>query len=345
MPHIQQVRGTIETRARYSSSSTPRRASGVDDIAGATNPREPATAASRAVLATIHGPWRGAPAAAIANVASLVMIPLTTYTNARLSSPRARNSNTAPTTAEKPMQPNSGVPVSAVMTVPTNAQQVKAASRLTSQLWARIDLAATQSVTLRPGSCWGDNPARTMDARAATPSSARLTAAVIELPACNGAAVSTPASAASATATARPETAAKRTNPTPVKRIASTAVASAGIAVSNTWGSPGTPGTARKPVIAANAAATRLSAIPVIGSRNARVAIAAQSSAVTPAAAAMIAVAMRVTLRPSVFRASIRPPMQVRQTAAAAAVSFRARRVQGRSAESSALDTASAASS
>ena len=104
----------------------------------------------------------------------------------------------------------------------------------------------------------------------------------------SGAAVIALAKAAPAVTSAKHDTAVRATTPRPVIRIATTDVTAAAIAASSTLGAPETPGTAMKPATAANAVAIRLRVSPAMGSRAARCAV---SRAMSPAVAAIQAVA------------------------------------------------------
>jgi hypothetical protein len=75
----------------------------------------------------------------------------------------------------------------------------------------------------------------------------------------SGAAVMTPADAAIATTIAKHDIVVNVTTPQPDKRIANTAITAAAIAASSTLGTPGAPGTARKPAAVANTVAITLS--------------------------------------------------------------------------------------
>src|ERR1700757_150810 len=266
---------------------------------------------------------------------------------------RAYSNSSEPVTAAKAMQLSLGVPVRTVTMAPTAAEHENAATRLVSQLSARIALVARQSGVSRSGvgGSRGDNPASMIDARAATSSRPKETSADTGPMTCSGAAVITPANAAIATTIAKHDTAVNVTTPQPDKRIANTEITAAPIAASSALETPGAPGTARKPAIAANTVAITLSVSPAIESLCARAAKTANSRETKPANAATPAVTKkwRVTLTLRAFRISVTAPIPVRQLATAALVS----RVAGRSRDwferravaSSVADTAPATSS
>ena len=163
------------------------------------------------------------PAAQTANVVPIVTIPPMTNTSVLLpSADRARSSSSAPVMAAKAMQPNLGAPMpraaATVMMAPTAAEDENAASRLVNQVSARIALVAKQS--WHPGSSAGGSswrqPASTIETRPATPSRPRDISADIEPMVRNGAAVITPANAATATTNAKHDTAVNATTPHPV---------------------------------------------------------------------------------------------------------------------------------
>src|SRR6516225_4655982 len=287
------------------------------------------------------------------NVVAVMTIPPATNTSVLLPpSERARSSSSAPVTAPKATQHSRGAPVRTVMMAPTTPDDEKAASRRANQLSARIALSAKRSAV--SGSAGdasrGDNPASTIDNRAADPSRPSDIKAATEPMAYDGAAVSTSTSAPTAMTIATHKTAVNVIAPQPDRRIASTEVTAAVVAASNALGTPGAPGTARNPATAPNAVAIKLSASPAIASRYARCAITAKSTAMKPAnVATPAALKSRILLIIKAFRIRASAPTPVRQPAATAPVSRVAcrcrKRSDGRVAASSVADTASATSS
>ena len=204
-------------------------------------PRYIAAAASDAVAAAIHGPCPGVLKAATPKVVPTTPIPAMTNTSILLLSlERARSSSNAPVMPPNAMQDRRDAPASTVTTAPTAADDENPASRLDNQASARIACAAREaplgpvSSTSGVGGSRGDNPANTIDTRAAAPSRPRDTSADAAPIACGGAAVITPTNAATATTVATHDTAVNVTAPQPDARIANTQVTAAAVAASNT---------------------------------------------------------------------------------------------------------------
>src|ERR1700737_2003160 len=292
-------------------------------------------------------------------VALSVTIPAATNGTdlARSQCARARSSSTPPVTVANAMPsqrgPSANNDPAAAPIAPSAAAAENAATRLVSQLLARIalalkrcgaDVASSRAPSGSDVTC-EDSPASTIDSGADASTKTSDIAADAAPIAGSGTAVTAPTTAAAASTVAKHANDVKTVAQQPITRMTVADVAAAAVA-SSAFGAASPPGTASKPASATNPPAARPNVGPAVPSRNTRWATSAASSAMKPATAATPAQSPRRTSSvPKAVPIKIAAPVAAKQLAASAPISRAACRVQGRAVEASDTDTASATSS
>src|SRR3984885_5991060 len=205
-PQSQKAKGATAANAKYSRSSTLRRAIGDTAVASSTKPRHSATAPSITDTAAMRGIWPGYAAAAARRTAPSTAVP-EMMSGADLAGSRcvrARNSSTPPVRVANTRPGKRGPPArpgpSAAPIAPSAAEAEKAAIKPVSQMWARIALAFSrcglENGASAVGSVAGDSCASMIDTGADASTAANDIAANAAPIACSGIAAIAPTKAA-----------------------------------------------------------------------------------------------------------------------------------------------------